>query len=146
MTLPGLRSYTLLAGRALAGAQEVDVELLHTLEYRFVGASVGHNVSVLGFDTDGELLGVGFEGRRRRLEFIGDSITAGAGNVLLDPCIQSAFTNDFSRCGLAPVWGEEEGSRGLCRCTSSARPAHSLIADRALATCQVVRTLALQRP
>lgn len=100
----GVHSYPLASGEVLAAAGNVAVSLLHTQEARFIEAGPSSNVTVLGFATDGSLQGKGGGGGGggperlpRRLEIIGDSITAGYGAAAtVVPCEASIFTNDHS--------------------------------------------------
>jgi lysophospholipase L1-like esterase len=94
-TRRGVHSYPLAAGSVLAAAESVTVSLLHTQEAQYIKSGPSSNVTVLGFATDGLLK----EGGPRpwRIEFIGDSITAGYGAAAaVVPCEASVFTNDFS--------------------------------------------------
>jgi hypothetical protein len=80
----------------------VTFEIVNNIENYGTGATLGFNVSVVGFETDGQLLHRAPGTRKRRIEIIGDSITAGVGNVLLDPCKGSFWTGEFSR--YVPLW------------------------------------------
>jgi len=98
-TLRGVFSYT-LADVGILGAQglrfepNVTLSMVHTQEAQFLSNNAAvNNVTVLGFGTDGFLSRP--SPSTRRLEFIGDSITAGYGADGLAPCVGSVETNNY---------------------------------------------------
>lgn len=96
-TRHSVHSYLLVGGAVLAAAGNVTVSLLHTQEPHFIESGPSSNITVLGFATDGLFSTGGPPRLPRRLEFIGDSITAGYGAAaVVVPCEASIFTNDYS--------------------------------------------------
>jgi len=100
LTQRGIISYPLLSGDVLQ-AQELafpfkaTLSLVHTQESRYLAeTAAGDNVTVVGFATDGFLARP--PPAPRKLEFIGDSITAGYGAELAAPCQPSVLTNNHA--------------------------------------------------
>ena len=98
-TQRGIISYPLLRGNVpqaqeLVFPSNVTLSLVHTQECQYLAeTAAGDNVTVVGFSTDGFLSRP--PPATRRLEFIGDSITAGYGAEAAAPCHPSVQTNDY---------------------------------------------------
>lgn len=99
LTKRGIMYYPLLSNnfqvRGLAPPSNVTLLLVHTQESRYLAeTAAGDNVTVVGFATDGLLASP--RPATRRLEFIGDSITAGYGAEAAAPCHPSVLNNNYA--------------------------------------------------
>lgn len=100
LTKRGIMYYPLLSGnkfqtRGLALPSDVTLSLVHTQESRYLAeTAAGDNVTVVGFTTNGLLASP--LPATRRLEFIGDSITAGYGADAAAPCHPSVVNNNYA--------------------------------------------------
>lgn len=97
-TSQGQTNYTLVQGPGLGNLPSTfQVTVVNEIEPAFIGEGPADNTLLVmeGFSTDGVLLAAP-AASPRKLEFIGDSITAGFGSNAISPCDASLWTNQYS--------------------------------------------------
>jgi lysophospholipase L1-like esterase len=97
LATPGGPSNNLMA-RA-DGSSQLTLTLRNEVEPTFIGSDTGHNLTVNGFMTDGVFV-ASPSLPTRRIEIIGDSITAGMGARFTGPCnannVQNAISGTYT--------------------------------------------------
>ena len=100
--------------------------LTRLTESRLSGCTPTHNLSVLAFSSDGRFVTPAFEQPVRRIEFVGDSITAGdmddggegAGGAPDKSCVNSAFNDDITYSSGAILCSQQRGFGADCMYTA----------------------------
>jgi hypothetical protein len=104
-TGPGRRHYLLARGPALALASEeagggpVAISVRHTQDPSHLGLSWTQNLTLVAFIVEGGEFVEPPAASSRRIEFLGDSLTAGHGAGAVGSCRGSVLRNDFE-----PTW------------------------------------------
>lgn len=94
-TTAGVNTYIVASGLNMDLLTEFTYKIQHLEEPASTAASEHEQISFLTLETDGVFLPPPAM-PKRRLEIIGDSITAGYGTSSLEPCFNSIWSEDYS--------------------------------------------------
>jgi len=95
-TFSGVNTYLVAGGINMDTLEYFTYTVQHLEEPASIAASEVEQIAVLSFETDGTFLTAPSAPSNRRLEIIGDSITAGYGTNGLEPCLNSIWSDDHT--------------------------------------------------